>query len=129
MQKAWDDQNNKYNLRPSRVKINLYRWTNKNSTKTLVGSAYITKNDNWKVTWNNLLRNDGTTTYNYTAEEEAVPGYTGKMVWKGSYEAGRVGTLTNTLQSSAVKLLKTSSMPDVTNGNDCYSLKGAEYGV
>lgn len=129
VQKAWDDQNNKYNLRPSRVKINLYRWTNKNSTKTLVGSAYITKNDNWKVTWNNLLRNDGTTTYNYTAEEEAVPGYTGKMVWKGSYEAGRVGTLTNTLQSSAVKLLKTSSMPDVTNGNDCYSLKGAEYGV
>lgn len=104
-------------------------YVGKNSTKTLVGSAYITKNDNWKVTWNNLLRNDGTTTYNYTAEEEAVPGYTGKMVWKGSYEAGRVGTLTNTLQSSAVKLLKTSSMPDVTNGNDCYSLKGAEYGV
>lgn len=129
VQKAWDDQNNKYNLRPSRVKINLYRWTNKNSTKTLVGSAYITKNDNWKVTWNNLLRSDGTTTYNYTAEEETVPGYTGKMVWKGSYEAGWVGTLTNTLQSSAVKLLKTSSMPDITNGNDCYSLKGAEYGV
>lgn len=132
VQKTWDDQNNKYNLRPSRVKINLYRWTSKDSTKTLVGSANITPSNNewnWKVTWNNLLRSDGTTTYNYTAEEEAVPGYTGKMVWKGSYEAGWVGTLTNTLQQGELKLKKASSLPDMTDGSDCYSLEGAEYGV
>ena len=132
VQKTWNDQNNKYNLRPSSVKINLYRWSNKNSTRVLIGSANITPSNNewnWKVTWNNLIRTDGDTIYDYTAQEEAVPGYTGKMSWEGSYEKGWVGKLTNTLQTGSVNLQKTSSVPDVTNGNDCYSLKGAEYGV
>lgn len=132
VQKTWNDQNNKYNLRPSSVKINLYRWSNKDSTRVLIGSANITPSNNewnWKVTWNNLIRTDGDTIYDYTAQEEAVPGYTGKMSWEGSYEKGWVGKLTNTLQTVSVNLQKTSSVPDVTNGNDCYSLKGAEYGV
>ena len=81
------------------------------------------------MTWNNLIRTDGDTIYDYTAQEEAVPGYTGKMVWKGSYEAGWVGTLTNTLQQGELKLKKASSLPDMTDGSDCYSLEGAEYGV
>lgn len=132
VQKTWNDQNNKYNLRPSSVKINLYRWSNKDSTRVLIGNANITPSNNewnWKVTWNNLIRTDGDTIYDYTAQEEAVPGYTGKMSWEGSYEKGWVGKLTNTLQTGSVNLQKTSSVPDVTNGNDCYSLKGAEYGV
>lgn len=132
VQKTWNDQNNKYNLRPSSVKINLYRWSNKDSTRILIGSANIAPSNNewnWKVTWNNLIRTDGDTIYDYTAQEEAVPGYTGKMSWEGSYEKGWVGKLTNTLQTGSVNLQKTSSVPDVTNGNDCYSLKGAEYGV
>lgn len=132
VQKTWNDQNNKYNLRPSSVKINLYRWSNKDSTRVLIGSANITPSNNewnWKVTWNSLIRTDGDTIYDYTAQEEAVPGYTGKMSWEGSYEKGWVGKLTNTLQTGSVNLQKTSSVPDVTNGNDCYSLKGAEYGV
>ena len=132
VQKTWNDQNNKYNLRPSSVKINLYRWSNKDSTRVLIGSANITPSNNewnWKVTWNNLIRTDGDTIYDYTAQEEAVPGYTGKMSWEGSYEKGWVGKLTNTLQTGSVNLQKTSSVPDVTNGNDCYSLKGAEHGV
>ena len=132
VQKTWNDQNNKYNLRPSSVKINLYRWSNKDSTRVLIGSANITPSNNewnWKVTWNNLIRTDGDTIYDYTAQEEAVPGYTRKMSWEGSYEKGWVGKLTNTLQTGSVNLQKTSSVPDVTNGNDCYSLKGAEYGV
>ena len=132
VQKTWNDQNNKYNLRPSSVKINLYRWSNKDSTRVLIGSANIAPSNNewnWKVTWNNLIRTDGDTIYDYTAQEEAVPGYTGKMVWKGSYEAGWVGTLTNTLQQGELKLKKASSLPDMTDGSDCYSLEGAEYGV
>lgn len=132
VQKTWNDQNNKYNLRPSSVRINLYRWSNKDSTRVLIGSANIAPSNNewnWKVTWNNLIRTDGDTIYDYTAQEEAVPGYTGKMSWEGSYEKGWVGKLTNTLQTGSVNLQKTSSVPDVTNGNDCYSLKGAEYGV
>ena len=132
VQKTWNDQNNKYNLRPSSVKINLYRWSNKNSTRVLIGSANITPSNNewnWKVTWNNLIRTDGDTIYDYTAQEEAVPGYTGKMSWEGSYEKGWVGKLTNTLQQGELKLKKASSLPDMTDGSDCYSLEGAEYGV
>ena len=132
VQKTWNDQNNKYNLRPSSVKINLYRWSNKNSTRVLIGSANITPSNNewnWKVTWNNLIRTDGDTIYDYTAQEEAVPGYTGKMSWEGSYEKGWVGKLTNTLQTGSANLQKTSAMSDITKNNDCYSLKGAEYSV
>ena len=132
VQKTWNDQNNKYNLRPSSVKINLYRWSNKNSTRVLIGSANITPSNNewnWKVTWNNLIRTDGDTIYDYTAQEEAVPGYIGKMSWEGSYEKGWVGKLTNSLQTGSAKLQKTSSMSDITKNNDCYSLKGAEYSV
>ena len=81
------------------------------------------------MTWNNLIRTDGDTIYDYTAQEEAVPGYIGKMSWEGSYEAGWVGTLTNTLQQGELKLKKASSLPDMTDGSDCYSLEGAEYGV
>lgn len=51
------------------------------------------------------------------------------MSWEGSYEAGWVGTLTNTLQQGELKLKKASSLPDMTDGSDCYSLEGAEYGV
>ena len=132
VQKVWDDQNNKYNLRPSSVKINLYRWSNKDSARVLVDSAYATPSNNdwnWKVTWNDLLRTDGDTIYDYTAQEEAVPGYTGKMSWEGSYEKGWVGKLTNTLQTGSANLQKTSAMSDITKNNDCYSLKGAEYSV
>lgn len=132
VQKTWNDQNNKYNLRPSSVKINLYRWSNKDSTRVLIGSANITPSNNewnWKVTWNNLIRTDGDTIYDYTAQEEAVPGYIGKMSWEGSYEKGWVGKLTNSLQTGSAKLQKTSSMSDITKNNDCYSLKGAEYSV
>lgn len=132
VQKTWNDQNNKYNLRPSSVKINLYRWSNKDSTRVLIGSANITPSNNewnWKVTWNNLIRTDGDTIYDYTAQEEAVPGYIGKMSWEGSYEKGWVGKLTNLLQTGSAKLQKTSSMSDITKNNDCYSLKGAEYSV
>ena len=46
VQKTWNDQNNKYNLRPSSVKINLYQWSNKNSTRVLIGSANITPSNN-----------------------------------------------------------------------------------
>lgn len=132
VQKTWNDQNNKYNLRPSSVKIDLYRWSNKDSTRVLIGSANITPSNNewnWKVTWNNLIRTDGDTIYDYTAQEEAVPGYIGKMSWEGSYEKGWVGKLTNSLQTGSAKLQKTSSMSDITKNNDCYSLKGAEYSV
>lgn len=132
VQKTWNDQNNKYNLRPSSVKINLYRWSNKDSTRVLIGSANIAPSNNewnWKVTWNNLIRTDGDTIYDYTAQEEAVPGYIGKMSWEGSYEKGWVGKLTNSLQTGSAKLQKTSSMSDITKNNDCYSLKGAEYSV
>lgn len=132
VQKTWNDQNNKYNLRPSSVKINLYRWSNKDSTRVLIGSANIAPSNNewnWKVTWNNLIRTDGDTIYDYTAQEEAVPGYTGKMSWEGSYEKGWVGKLTNTLQTGSANLQKTSAMLDVTKNSSCYSLKGAEYSV
>ena len=72
---------------------------------------------------------DGDTTYGYDVEEEEVSEYTGKMQWTGSYKDGWVGSLTNSLKTGNAKVLKTSTSPELTDGNECYSLKDAVYGI
>ena len=40
-----------------------------------------------------------------------------------------VGSLTNSLKTGNAKVLKTSTSPELTDGNECYSLKDAVYGI
>lgn len=129
VKKLWDDQENQFELQPSSIKVNLYRWSNKDSTRHYYKTATLSAENNWFVTWDNLEYVDGDTTYGYDVEEEEVSEYTGKMQWTGSYKDGWVGSLTNSLKTGNAKVLKTSTSPELTDGNDCYSLKDAVYGI
>ena len=129
VQKVWDDQGNKYDSRPSDITVDLYWWSNKDSTRHYYKTATLSVENNWFVTWDNLEYVDGDTTYGYDVEEEEVSEYTGKMQWTGSYKDGWVGSLTNSLKTGNAKVLKTSTSPELTDGNECYSLKDAVYGI
>ena len=129
VKKLWDDQENQFELQPSSIKVNLYWWSNKDSTRHYYKTATLSAENNWFVTWDNLEYVDGDTTYEYDVEEEEVSEYTGKMQWTGSYKDGWVGSLTNSLKTGNAKVLKTSTSPELTDGNDCYSLKDAVYGI
>ena len=84
----WDDQENQFELQPSSIKVNLYWWSNKDSTRHYYKTATLSAENNWFVTWDNLEYVDGDTTYGYDVEEEEVSEYTGKMQWTGSYKDG-----------------------------------------
>lgn len=127
--KLWNDQGNKYDSRPSDITVDLYWWSNKDSTRHYYKTAKLSKANNWTVTWDNLEYTDGDTTYGYDVEEKEVSEYTGKMQWTGSYKDGWVGSLTNSLKTGNAKVLKTSTSPELTDGNECYSLKDAVYGI
>ena len=100
VQKVWDDQGNKYDSRPSDITVDLYWWSNKDSTRHYYKTATLSAENNWFVTWDNLEYTDGDTTYEYTAVEKGdVPNYSGDMEWDGSYEKGWTGTLTNKLKT------------------------------
>ena len=130
VKKEWDDQNDYFKVRPDSITVDLYWWSNKDSTRKLWKTATLSDANNWSVTWDNLPYAEGDVTYEYTAVERGpVDGYTGKLKWTGSYEEGWLGTITNTVQTGWLKLHKSSSLPDMTDGNACYDLTGAKYTV
>ena len=99
VQKTWNDQYDKFGLRPSVVTVDLYWWSNVDSTRHYYKTAELTAANNWTVTWDNLERSDGNVMYEYTAVEREVPNYSSTMQWYGSYENGWTGYITNTLKT------------------------------
>lgn len=104
VKKIWDDQENAFGIRPDSIKVNLYWWSNEDSTKHLYKTATLSASNDWYVKWDNLERTDGSITYEYTAKEETVPEYSGQMKWEGSYEKGWTGKITNTADREFFKL-------------------------
>lgn len=122
--KKWDDQNNKFGMRPESITVDLYKDGQVSQTATL------NDGNDWHVKWTNLIYKDGNTTHSYDAKEHAVNGYTaGTMNWEGDYKKGWTGTVTNTVNLGYLKLHKSSSLPKITDGNPCYNLAGAVYTV
>lgn len=129
VKKSWSDYNNESGARPSSVEIGLYRSTSSNVSTS--GSAYKTAtlnaSNNWSYTWTDLVDKDGNTTYYYAVKEMSVPTY-----YTVSYSqpgSGTSATVTNKIQEAYFKLHKDSSLPDVTDDNNMYTLKGGQYTV
>lgn len=118
--KVWNDSNNSMSLRPNDINVSLYKDGTKQETVQLNAA------NGWSYTWTGLDANS-----TYDVQEDSVPAHYsyshGTMT--GDAENGYSITLTNTLQSGKIHLTKSSSNPSITNGNDCYSLIGAEYTV
>ena len=91
--KLWNDGNDKDGLRPSSVKVNLYR------DGQYVGYQTMEPNTDgtWSMTFENLPKNDANGhEYTYTVEERAVGGYTGAIVG----DAASGFSITNTVTVS-----------------------------
>lgn len=118
--KVWSDDNNALQVRPASISVNLYR------DNSRYDSATLNAGNNWSYTWSGLE-----TGHTYDVREDTVPSnYTyshGDM--SGNDDSGYSITLTNTIAAGWLQVYKKSGNTSITNGNDCYTLRGATYGV
>lgn len=125
IKKTWDDQNNKFATRPDSVTVELIK-----DGKATGQTKTLNAGNSWSAKWTDLLYESSTETHTYDIKEHPIAGYTnGKIDWKGSYEKGWTGTVTNKVNLGYLKLHKSSSLPDITDKNPCYNLAGAVYKV
>lgn len=140
VQKTWDDFNNKYQTRPSRVGFQLQR-REKTGTNGTWGNwydyrspSYATPSSgtwNWKITWNDELARDGQTYYQYRIKELVPENYRvdGGSDTKNFPDKGGTVTFKNILNNGYLKIIKKSDNPDMTDNNKCYDLAGAEFEI
>ena len=118
--KSWDDQSNKFGLRPDDLTLTLLR--NDADLATTEADKWVkNENNTWTYTWTNLPKADADgNTYTYTiAEKEAdVPaGYT-----VSGTAAQNGGTITNSLKVGSLKVTKTVSIePATAAANKAYT--------
>lgn len=111
--KEWDDENNKYGLRPDSIEVQLY------ADGQEVGEAVeVTAEDNWTYTWKYLDKFAAGEEIEYTVEEVEVPEY---------YTSEVEGfTITNTLERYDLYVEKYDVQGDF-NDEDYVYLNGAEF--
>lgn len=123
--KSWDDQNNKFGIRPQSVIVELIK-----DGRATGQTKALTAGNNWSARWDGLEYTNAGVTHSYNIVEHSVAGYTnGTINWTGSYAGGWTGTVTNKVNLGYLKLHKSSSLPKITDGNPCYNLAGAVYKV
>lgn len=99
--KAWNDNDNKSNLRPSSIKVQLYANDQKSGSPVTINPD---KDGNWSYTFDNLDETDASgKTITYTAKEVGVPeGYGATYEYS---KDGKTETITNTHPAPQTKKL------------------------
>lgn len=129
-EKVWDDNQNKNQKRPEQVELKLYRGYKKHEKAAFVQTVTLSEKNNWKTAVSNLPSEDSSgNRIFYTLEEKKVAGYEGSVQEKCPDDYHWQYIFKNRENTGSLKLVKKSSNPDLTEGNECYSLEGAEYGV
>ena len=96
--KAWVDNDNKGNKRPSEIKIQLYADGRESGSPVALNEA-----NKWTYTWTGLDEKNGGTTIAYTVKEVGtVDGYEASV----SGDARTGYTITNTLKSGTLEIVK-----------------------
>ncbi|QNN72425.1 Cna B-type domain-containing protein [Vagococcus carniphilus] len=76
--KVWDDEDNKLNLRPKAIKVELYQ--NEGKTPIATKTVRAGKDGNWNYQFTNLPKyDDNLEEYRYTVKEQDVTHYEGKV--------------------------------------------------
>lgn len=106
VEKTWNDDNNKKNLRPSEITVRLYQSTSDSEEGDMVATAKLDEAGDWKTTFKDLdkYQPNSTDVYIYTVKEDPVSGYESAVTsdGKGTY------TLVNTLSTEKTGDLKVS---------------------
>ena len=96
--KAWVDNDNKGNKRPSEIKVQLYADGRESGSSVALNEA-----NKWTYTWTGLDEKNGGTTIAYTVKEVGtVDGYEASV----SGDARTGYTITNTLKSGTLEIVK-----------------------
>ena len=96
--KAWVDNDNKGNKRPSEIKVQLYADGRESGSPVALNEA-----NKWTYTWTGLDEKNGGTTIAYTVKEVGtVDGYEASV----SGDARTGYTITNTLKSGTLEIVK-----------------------
>ena len=96
--KAWVDNDNKGNKRPSEIKVQLYADGRESGSPVTLNEA-----NKWTYTWTGLDEKNGGTTIAYTVKEVGtVDGYEASV----SGDARTGYTITNTLKSGTLEIVK-----------------------
>ena len=96
--KAWVDNDNKGNKRPSEIKVQLYADGRESGSSVTLNEA-----NKWTYTWTGLDEKNGGTTIAYTVKEVGtVDGYEASV----SGDARTGYTITNTLKSGTLEIVK-----------------------
>ena len=96
--KAWIDNDNKGNKRPSEIKVQLYADGRESGSPVTLNEA-----NKWTYTWTGLDEKNGGTTIAYTVKEVGtVDGYEASV----SGDARTGYTITNTLKSGTLEIVK-----------------------
>ena len=105
--KTWNDFENKYEIRPDTITVNLLR-----NGEKFGDSVELTKESGWEYTFTNLPKYDAQgQEYTYTVSEDTVNGYT----YTTANTADGIN-ITNTLKKTNVKVTK--SWSDFDNKNE-----------
>lgn len=135
--KNWNDEDNKFGVRPSSIKLELWSGTTDDVNKmtTKVQDVTLSAANNWQATVSNLPDVDGSGNklyYGFWETDANKPAYYTPVYAAGTLNGARSGyniTLTNNLQKGYMRLLKVSHDPELTSNNGNYSLAGAVYTV
>ena len=88
--KVWDDDSDKDGIRPSEIKIELYKTVD--NKKELVDTITLNKSNSWRYTWSDLDKYEDGKLIKYTVKEKDVPkGYASEQT-----DDGTIITITNT---------------------------------
>lgn len=116
--KVWDDSSDKLGIRPTSVKVNLMRKKSTETTYTVHDTVELNAANNWYKKWTDLDRVKSGVTYDWTIQEETVPGYEKpKITWGAneSYETGWTGTITNKVIDKDTSVTVTKTWDDYSN--------------
>ena len=133
VKKAWDDKNNKFQIRPTSLTVYLYSGGAANSLSKTDKYVTLNANNNWTASINGLPQTDdnGNTIY-YSFKEDKVPLHYEQSVADTKMNTAKTGydvTITNTLPTGYGQVQKVSFDTTLTNGNSKYPLNGAEYTI
>lgn len=133
--KNWKDWDDDLGARPDEITVKLYRGEGTSSegvstSGTPYKTAVLNEGNNWSYTFTDLPKKKENTIYSYAVAEVSVDNYDcTASALSGNAKDGYTVTLTNKLNVGYLKLHKDSALPDMIDGNKCYSLEGAEYTV
>ena len=132
--KKWDDQNDKFKVRPASITLDLYSGSSESSMTTKVGkSVTLNANNSWTQTITGLPQTDSSNNrIYYTFKESSVPAnYTSttSSITKNTAGDGYEVVITNKLPTGFGQVKKTSTFTGLTNNNSKYPLAGAEYTI